>query len=375
MAGSSMGLLFRVQTWGESHGPAVGCVVDGCPAGLKLDPDEIQRDLDRRRPGQSRLTTQRREGDLVEILSGMFEGMTTGTPICMLVRSADARSGDYEEMKTLFRPSHADYTYQARFGIRDYRGGGRASYREAVGRVAAGAVARRLLMQEAGTEVVAYVRQVGDIRADVDSSSITRELVDASITRCPDPEAAAKMEAAIDAARRDGDSMGGVVELVARRVPPGLGDPVFDKLTAALAGALMSLPAARAFEIGEGLGSVLMRGSTHNDAFYREGDRIRTRTNRSGGIQGGISNGEEIILRLAFKPTATIMQEQETVNLEGESVRFRARGRHDPCVLPRAVAAVEAMTCLVLADHLLRRRSARAGGLAEPEPALEELAI
>lgn len=355
MAGSTFGTLFRVTTWGESHGPAVGCVVDGCPPSLPLTVEMVQRDLDRRRPGQSRLTTQRKEGDEVEILSGLFDGVTTGTPISMLVRNEDQRSKDYSEMAELYRPSHADYTYQAKFGVRDYRGGGRSSYREAVGRVAAGAVARQLLAQRCGTEIVAYVKQVANIGGSADLETLTADLVDESMVRCPDPETSERMIAAIDAARKSGDSLGGVVELVARNVPVGLGEPVFDKLTAELAHALMSLPATRGFEIGEGFAATGMRGSTHNDAFEMREGRVRTRTNRSGGIQGGISNGENIVLRVAFKPTATIMQDQDTVNRAGEEVTFKAKGRHDPCVLPRAIAAVEAMVALVLADHVLRQ--------------------
>ncbi len=359
MAGSTFGHLFRLTTWGESHGPAIGCVVDGCPPSLPISVDEIQIELDRRRPGQSHITTQRKEGDEVEILSGVFEGQTTGTPISMLVRNTDQRSKDYSELKDLYRPSHADYTYQARYGHRDYRGGGRASYREAIGRVAGGAIARKLLSERFGTEIVGYVLQVADLRGEIDRETVRREAVDANIVRCPDPAAADRMIAAIDAARRQGDSLGGIVELVARNVPAGLGEPVFDKLTAELAHALMSLPATRGFEVGEGFGSVGLRGSTHNDAFVMKGDVVGTSTNRSGGIQGGISNGEPLILRVAFKPTATIMQDQETVTSAGEAVTFKAKGRHDPCVLPRAVAAVEAMVALVVADHALRLAALR----------------
>ncbi len=362
MAGSTFGTLFRLTTWGESHGPTVGCVVDGCPPGIPLTEQDIQEDLDRRRPGQSRITTQRREGDEVEILSGVHEGVTMGTPIGLLVRNADARSKDYSEMKDLYRPSHADYTYQAKFGVRDWRGGGRASYREAIGRVAGGGVARRLLAQRCGTEIAGYVLQVADIRGQVDVDRVGREAVDANIVRCPDPDAAERMIAAIEAARKEGDSLGGIVELVARGVPAGLGEPVFDKLTADLARALMSIPAARGFEVGEGFGSVLMRGSAHNDPFVMKQGRVGTLTNHSGGIQGGISNGENIVLRVAFKPVATILQEQSTVSTTGETVTFRAKGRHDPCVVPRAVATVEAMVALVLADHLLRQTAS--GGRA-----------
>jgi chorismate synthase len=369
MGGSTFGTLFRLTTWGESHGPAVGCVVDGCPPGLPLNEEPIQADLDRRRPGQSRITTQRREEDVVEILSGVFEGVTTGTPIAMLVRNADARSKDYAELKELYRPSHADFTYQAKYGVRDYRGGGRASYREAVGRVAGGAVARQLLAQRCGAEIVGYVLQVADIRGEVDTGRVTREAVDANLVRCPDADAAERMVAAIEEARRAGDSLGGIVEVVARGVPAGLGEPVFDKLTADFARALMSIPAARGFEVGDGFASVLLRGSTHNDPFVMRAGRVRTLTNHSGGIQGGISNGEPILLRVAFKPTATIMQEQQTVTTRGEEVTFRARGRHDPCVLPRAVAAVEAMVVLVLADHYLRQLAGGAGASRTDGPA------
>jgi len=359
MAGSTFGTLFRVTTWGESHGPAVGCVVDGCPPGLPLSEADLQPDLDRRRPGQSRLTTQRREGDEVEILSGVFEGATTGTPISLLVRNRDARSQDYSELAELYRPSHADFTYQAKYGRRDPRGGGRASYREAVGRVAAGAVARKLLATRHGTEIVGYVRQVADIVGPAALATLTQADVEASLVRCPDAAASERMVAAIEEARRDGDSLGGVVELVARGVPAGLGEPVFDKLTALLAHALMSLPASRGFEVGEGFGSVLLRGSTHNDAFVMREGAVGTETNRSGGVQGGISNGEPLVLRVAFKPTATIMRDQRTVNTRGEEVVFKAKGRHDPCVLPRAVAAVEAMVALVLADLALRQEANR----------------
>lgn len=358
MAGSTFGTLFRVTTFGESHGPAVGCILDGCPPGIAINEALIQHDLDKRRPGQSRITTQRKEGDTVEILSGVFEGVTTGTPIALQVRNTDQRSKDYSELKDLFRPSHADFTYHAKYGgTRDWRGGGRASYREAIGRVAAGAVARQLLRQRFGAEVVGYVLQIADIRGSVDQATVTETQVEEHITRCPDPIASEKMIAAIEQARRDGDSLGGIVECVVRNVPAGLGEPVFDKLTATLAHALMSLPATRGFEIGEGFGSALLRGTTHNDAFQMREGRVRTKTNHAGGIQGGISNGEDIILRVAFKPTATIHAPQETVTVDGEPTVFQAKGRHDPCVLPRAVAAVEAMVALVLADHALLQQA------------------
>ncbi len=357
MAGSTFGSVFRVTTFGESHGPAIGCIVDGCCSGIHISLAEIQQDMDRRRPGQSRITTQRQEGDEVEILSGVFEEITTGTPISLMVRNQDQRSKDYSEMSGLYRPSHADYTYQAKYGLRDWRGGGRSSYREAAGRVAAGSIARMLLRQECSVEIVAYVLQVGNIRGAVDITTVSRDIVESNIVRCPDPIAAEQMVEAIDQARRDGDSLGGIVGLVVRNVPVGLGEPVFDKLTADLAKAMMSIPATRGFEIGEGFDSVTMRGSTHNDPFVMRGNSVRTSSNHSGGIQGGISNGEDILCRVAFKPTATIMRDQATVTTAGEETYFKAKGRHDPCVLPRAVAAVEAMAAITLADHYLRQRS------------------
>jgi chorismate synthase len=356
--GSQFGTIFCVATFGESHGGAVGVVVDGCPPRLAISAEEIQRDLDRRRPGQSRLTSPRQEADQVEILSGVFEGMTLGTPISLLVRNEDARPEAYEQMKDLFRPSHADYTTEAKYGIRNWQGGGRASARETVGRVAAGAVARKLLRTASGVDVLAWVRQVHEIEAKVDAERVSLADVEASATRCPDPEAAARMEERIDAARRRGDSLGGVVECVARSVPPGLGEPVFDKLEADLAKGLLSLPAAKGFEVGSGFAGTRMTGIQHNDPFVPgPKGRPRTATNRSGGIQGGISNGETIQLRVAFKPTATIRLEQQTVDREGREQKLAAGGRHDPCVLPRAVPMVEAMVCLVLADHWLRQRA------------------
>jgi chorismate synthase len=360
---SSFGVLFRIATFGESHGPAVGVVVDGCPPRLPLAVEDVQVELDRRRPGQSRITTQRREADQVEILSGVHEGLTQGTPIAMLVRNADQRSSDYEEMKTKYRPSHADFTYQAKYGIRAWEGGGRASARETIGRVAAGAVARKLLKLEAGVDIVAWVSQVALLEAEVDPATVTRADVEANIARCPDPARAEEMIALIDAARKDGDSLGGVVEAVARGVPAGLGEPVFDKLEADLGKALLSLPACKGFESGSGFAGTRLRGSQHNDLFFNQSGRIRTRSNRSGGIQGGISNGEDIVVRAAFKPTATILREQATVDVDGNETTLKPRGRHDPCVLPRAVPMVEAMIALVLADHYLRQRG-QCGGRA-----------
>ena len=348
---------FRVTTWGESHGDAVGVVVDGCPPRIALELGDIQRELDRRRPGQSEITTQRKESDRAEILSGVFDGLTLGTPILIGVWNEDQRGKDYEHMRTKFRPSHADYTYQAKYGIRNWKGGGRASARETVGRVAAGAIARKVLVQEYGVEIVGYVKQVWTLMADVDPDSVTAEEVESSIVRCPDPDMAPRMIERIKEARKDGDSLGGVVEAVARNVPAGLGEPVFDKLEAELGRGVLSLPACKGFEIGSGFGGVTMTGSQHNDPFYNEAGRIRTRTNRSGGVQGGISNGENIVIRAAFKPTATILRTQETVDVEGNATTLEGRGRHDPCVLPRAVPMVEAMMALVLMDHSLRQRA------------------
>lgn len=357
---SSTGALFRVTTFGESHGGAVGCVVDGCPPLLALAESDIQPDLDRRRPGQSTLVTQRDEADTVEILSGVDGGHTIGSPIAMLVRNADHRSGAYDHMADLYRPSHADWTTEAKYGTRAVAGGGRASARETIGRVAAGAVARKLLAERAGIEVLAWVHSVHTVEAAVDTDRASREQVESHPTRCPDPDAAARITEAIEQARRDGDSLGGVVCCVARNVPAGLGEPVFDKLEADLAKAVMSLPATKGFEIGSGFGATTMTGREHNDAFEPGPDgRPRTVTNNSGGVQGGISNGETIIVRVAFKPTATIASPQQTVTRSGEVTTLEAKGRHDPCVLPRAVPIVEAGILLVLADHWLRQQAIR----------------
>ena len=354
--GNTFGHLFRVTTWGESHGDAVGVVVDGCPPRIPISVDDIQPDLDRRRPGQSEITTQRQEGDRAEILSGVFDGLTLGTPIMIGVWNEDQRSKDYEHMRTKFRPSHADYTYQAKYGIRNWKGGGRAAARETIGRVAAAAIAKKILAREHGVEIVGYVKQVWRLVAEVDPDTVTLEAVESNEVRCPDKSAAAKMIDRIKEGRKDGDSLGGVVEAVARNVPPGLGEPVFDKLESDLGRGILSLPACKGFEVGSGFGGVTMTGSEHNDPFYNDEGRIRTRSNLSGGIQGGISNGENIIVRAAFKPTATIMMPQETVDEEGNPTVLEGRGRHDPCVLPRAVPMVEAMMALVLVDHVLRQR-------------------
>jgi chorismate synthase len=359
--GNTFGHVFRVTTWGESHGGGVGVVVDGCPPRLKLSEADIQPELDRRRPGQSSIVSTRKETDRVQILSGVFQGRTLGTPICMWVRNEDARPEAYTEMATKFRPSHADYTYFAKYGIRNWQGGGRASARETVGRVAAGAIAKKLLRERFGVEVLAYVEQVHRIKAQVDPQRVKARDIEANIVRCPDPAAAVKMIRLIERMRKAGDTVGGIIVGVARGVPPGWGEPVFDRLEADLAKAMLSLPASKGFEIGSGFGCVLMTGSQHNDPFRMRGGQVRTTTNYSGGIQGGISNGETIYFRVAFKPVATIMREQQTVDEQFRNTTLKARGRHDPCVLPRAVPVVEAMTALVLIDHALRHQ-AQCGG-------------
>lgn len=354
---SSFGQLFRVHTWGESHGGGVGVVVDGCPPRVPLDVAEIQAELDRRRPGQSRITSPRQEEDRACILSGVFEGLTLGTPILILVENRDARPEAYEHLRDVYRPSHADYTYEAKYGIRNWQGGGRASARETIGRVAAGAIARKLLSLAGIGPITGYVSRVHTIECKSDPLRVTRDQVEAVPVRCPDRETAEQMTERIEDARREGDSLGGVVTCVAHAVPPGLGEPVFDKLEADLARGLLSLPACKGFEIGSGFAGTLLTGSEHNDPFYAVDGQVRARTNRSGGVQGGISNGEPVVVRAAFKPTATIRKPQETVNRDLEPVELEAQGRHDPCVLPRAVPMVEAMLCLVICDHLLRQRA------------------
>lgn len=371
---SSFGTLFRISTWGESHGGAVGVVVDGCPPRVPISLEEIQFELDRRRPGQSKIVTQRKESDTVEILSGVQDGLTLGTPILMMVRNEDARSRDYDELKTKYRPSHADFAYDQKYGIRAWSGGGRASARETIGRVAAGALAKKVLGCW-GVEVLGWVEKVHHLAASIDPLAVTLEQVEANIVRCPDPAVAERMIAHIEQIRKDGNSVGGVVGCVARGVPAGWGEPVFDKLEADLAKAVMSLPACKGFEVGSGFAGTEMTGREHNDPYRGAGaslsesgadsgysagtakPRVITTTNYSGGIQGGISNGMPITMRAAFKPTATIMSEQDTVNVQHEDTTISGRGRHDPCVLPRAVPMVEAMVALVLIDHALRQKA------------------
>ena len=356
--GNSFGQLFRITTWGESHGGGVGVVIDGCPPRIALSAADIQRELDRRRPGQSSIVTQRDEPDRAEILSGVFDGQTLGTPIAILVRNQDADPEAYRKIVNIFRPSHADYTYEAKYGIRNWQGGGRASARETIGRVAAGAVAQLVLRELFPQfELVAYITQVHEVIAKIDSQRVTRADVECNAVRCPDEAAAKIMMQLIDRVRREGDSVGGTIECVIRGIDAGLGEPVFDKLEAELAKATLSLPATKGFEIGSGFSATTMRGSEHNDLFETRDGRVRTTTNYSGGVQGGISNGEDIVFRVGFKPTSTIARAQQTVTTSGEETTIEPGGRHDPCVLPRAVPMVEAMAALVLCDHALRQRA------------------
>lgn len=358
MAGNSFGELFRITTFGESHGGAVGVVVDGCPPGLELSEGDIQYHLDRRKPGQSDITTPRSEADRIHILSGVFEGYTTGTPILLLAHNKDVRSEDYDHLRQLFRPSHADYTYLAKYGIRDYRGSGRASARETLGRVAAGAIALKYLKETLGIEILSYVEQVGAIASSLDYERVERSEIESNIIRCPDPSTAPKMIDLVREVQRDGDSIGGIIRCVIRNVQPGLGEPVFDKLHADLGKAMLSINAVKGFEIGLGFNAVHLRGSQHNDPFTtNEKGEVATKTNHSGGVLGGISTGSTITFRVAFKPVATIAKEQETVTIEGEPKKLEASGRHDPCVLPRAVPIVDAMAALVIVDHALRDKA------------------
>lgn len=364
MGGNTLGKVFRVTTYGESHGPGIGAVIDGCPAGLEISLEYIQKDLDRRKPGQSRLTTQRKESDMVQVLSGIFDGKTLGTPIAVFIPNEDARSKDYDHIADAFRPSHADYTYQVKYGIRDHRGGGRSSARATAAVVAAGAIAKQLLSHY-GLEIGAFVTRVGDIKLQYSNPATSAEfsklvsIAENNIVRCPDESVAEKMIGLIEQVRKEGDTVGGVITCIIKECPVGLGEPLFDKLQADLAKAMLSINAVHGFEYGSGFEGASRRGSENNDEFYSEGDRILTRTNYSGGIQGGISNGMDIYFNVAFKPVATIVKAQESVNVKGESVEVKGRGRHDPCVLPRAVPIVEAMAAIVLADHLLRNRAAK----------------
>lgn len=354
---NSYGTLFRISTFGESHGPAIGVILDGCPAGLVIDEDFIQSELDRRKPGQSKITTQRKEDDTFKILSGVFEGKSTGTPIAIVIENQDQRSKDYSHIQNTFRPSHADYTYEAKYGNRDYRGGGRSSARETAARVAAGAIAK-LFLKQAGVDIAAFVSQVGEIKTD-HYTKLDLTKTEDNIVRCPDQKTAEKMIALIDEVRLSRDTVGGIVTCVIKNTPVGLGEPVFDKLHAELGKAMLSINAVKGFEYGSGFEGIKLRGSQHNDEFYKEGDKIRTKTNHSGGVQGGISNGEDIYFNVAFKPVATIMQDQQSVDKEGHSTTVSGKGRHDPCVVPRAVPIVEAMAALVLADFILRARTSK----------------
>jgi chorismate synthase len=358
MPGNSFGQLFSITSFGESHGGGVGVVIDGCPAGIPIKESEIQLDLDRRKPGQSSITTPRKEEDTIRILSGVFEGVTTGTPIMMLAANKDVRSEDYNDLHGVFRPSHADYTYIKKYGVRDWRGSGRASARETLARVAAGAIAKKLLRLHTSVEIVSYVEQVGHIKAHVDTSTVTIEDVEKNIVRCPDAEAALKMIKLIEEVQADGDSIGGIIRGIIRNVPPGLGEPVFGKLNSDLGAAMLSINAVKGFEIGSGFECVSLRGSEHNDALLvDENGTLTFTTNHAGGVLGGISSGQDILFRVAFKPVSTISKPQQTVNLKGKQVELQAAGRHDPCVLPRAVPIVDAMAALVICDHLLRHHA------------------
>lgn len=358
MAGNSFGQLFRITTFGESHGGAVGCVIDGCPPGIEISEEEIQVELDRRRPGQSKITTPRKEADKIAILSGYFEGKTTGTPILLIAYNADVRSEDYTEMMKSYRPSHADFTYDSKYGFRDWRGSGRASARETLARVAAAAIAKKYLKEKLGVEILSYVVQVGDLAADIDRNAVTMHDIESNIVRCPDQKKALEMIELVDKVRTEGDSIGGIIEGVIRNVPRGLGEPVFDKISADLGKAMLSINAVKGFDIGLGFRSVGLRGSEHNDAFTvdKKGN-VHTKTNNAGGTIGGITSGETIYFRVVFKPVSTIAKEQETISREKKPTKLAAAGRHDPCVLPRAVPIVDAMSALVIMDHYLRNRA------------------
>lgn len=357
MAGNTFGHLFRITTFGESHGGAVGVVVDGCPPGIAISEEEIQTELDRRKPGQSKITTPRKEADRIKMLSGIFEGKTTGTPILLIAYNKEYESDDYLELKDIYRPSHADYTYESKYGFRDWRGSGRASARETLARVAAGVIAKKYLKQKLGIEFISFVEQVGNIKTNIDFNKVTLSDVESNIIRCPDRQAAKKMIKLIESVRNEGDSIGGVIRGVIRNVPTGLGEPVFDKLSADLGKAMLSINAVKGFEIGSGFEGTKLKGSQHNDPFYIENNKIRIKTNNAGGVLGGISTGETIYFRVAFKPVSTIKKEQQTVNKIKKPVTLKASGRHDPCVLPRAVPIVDAMSALVIMDHYLRHKA------------------
>lgn len=357
MSGNSFGQIFKITTCGESHGGAVGVIIDGAPAGIEITVEEIQQELDRRKPGQSAITTPRSEADLIHALSGIFEGKTTGTPILLMAYNKDQRSADYDHLKNVFRPSHADFTYLMKYGMRDYRGSGRASARETLARVAAGAIAKKYLKQELGIEILSYVEQVGPIKADIDHTRVEASQIEDNIIRCPDPVVAAEMIRLVEEVRDDGDSIGGVIKCVIRNAPVGLGEPVFDRLHADLGKAMLSINAVKGFEIGSGFAGVELRGSVHNDPFVLVDGELRTQTNHAGGVLGGISSGEDIYFRVAFKSVSTISKLQKTLDVDYNEVELEAQGRHDPCVLPRAVPVVDAMAALVIIDHYLRHKA------------------
>ncbi len=358
MSGNTFGQLFRITTFGESHGGAVGVVIDGCPPGLALSEQDIQKDLDRRKPGQSTITTPRKEADTIHIMSGIFEGKTTGTPIMLMAHNTDSKPEDYETLKRVFRPGHADFTFIKKFGIRDWRGSGRASARETLGRVAAGAVAKKFLKEKLNIDILSFTQQVETVKANVNLSDINLQSIESNIVRCPDKAAAKQMIALIDSVSDDGDSVGGIIQGIIRHVPAGLGEPVFDKLSADLGKAMLSINAVKGFDIGSGFDSITKRGSQNNDEFSRDtSGKIHTKTNHAGGILGGISSGEDIVFRVAVKPVSTINKTQHTVTTEGDAVEIEATGRHDPCILPRAVPIVDAMAALVIMDHWMRHKA------------------
>lgn len=357
MAGNSFGELFRITTFGESHGGCVGVVIDGCPPGFPISKEDIQKELDRRKPGQSRITTPRKEQDEIHILSGVFEGKTTGTPILLLAYNKDARSEDYNTLKDLYRPGHADFTFEKKYGLRDWRGSGRSSARETLGRVAGGAIAKKYLSEKLGIEIISYVEQVGDVKTDIDFKTVTSGMIEDNIVRCPDKNKVEEMIKLIEEVKADKDSIGGVIRAVIRNVPAGLGEPVFDKIPADIGKAMLSINAVKGFEIGSGFAGVNMRGSVHNDEFYNDGGKIKLRSNNAGGTLGGITTGEDIYFRVAIKPVSTISKQQKTVNRQSEDVLLEAGGRHDPCVLPRAVPIVDAMAAIVIMDHYMRHKA------------------